>query len=192
MTEDAALIVLTHQGRIHTLLGPDGPVPYLAVEVDSVSTSPYRIQTVIPRREYHLADGMGTPIVSAIEDIVAVKPFALPGDIKVNDKVLHRDKDKSWRKEEMRVTQITERYECVLRNDEGDTCSVLLDRDIKAMTPGTKLHKKPKKTSGSGAGRPRKATIAQPDAGPSVAAHGFTPVPTAHVPPAQPDNQEGV
>ncbi len=165
MSEDAALIVLTHQGRIHTLLGPDGPVPYLAVEVDSASASPYRIQTVIPRREYHLADGVGAPIMAAIEDIVAVKPFTLPGDIKINDKVLYRDKDKSWRKEEMRVTRVAERYECVLRNDEGDTCSVLLDHDIKAMTPTVKPGAKSKKT-GVQTRRPRKvaSTPAAPQA----------------------------
>ncbi|MHB8252197.1 MAG: hypothetical protein ACYDEV_00500 [Acidiferrobacter sp.] len=181
MSEDAALIVLTHQGRIHTLLGPDGPVPYLAVEVDSAGASPYRIQTVIPRREYHLADGAGAPIVAAIEDIVAVKPFALPGDIKVNDKVLYRDKDKSWRKEEMRVTQVAERYECVLRNDEGDTCSVLLDHDIKAMTPAVKPGAKPKK-AGVQTRRPRKVastSAATPAPSPELASPQATAAGTA-------------
>jgi hypothetical protein len=187
MPDDVALIVLTHAGRVHTILGPDGPVSHTVVEVDGQSQSPYRLQTVIPRRDYHLA-GTETdaPIVAALDDIVAVKPFAVPGDIKVNDKVLYRDADGHWRKDELRVTAIRERYECVLRNEDGDTCSVLLDQDIKAMMPAAKAGAKAK-TTGRRAGRPRKASAAQPDAAPSVPLRGFTPVP---VPAAQPDTRE--
>ncbi|MHB1751665.1 MAG: hypothetical protein ACYCTF_02995 [Acidiferrobacter sp.] len=130
------------------------------------------------------------PLVVTLNDIVAVKSFALPGDIKVNDKVLYRNPDGHWRKDELRVTAIRERYECVLRNEDGDTCSVLLDHDIKAMMPGTKLSKKPKKAPGSRAGRPRKGTSAQPDAAPSLSPHGLTPASTTPVPAAQPDTHE--
>ena len=190
MPDDVALIVLTHAGRVHTILGPDGPVPHTVVEVDGESQSPYRLQTVIPRRDYHLA-GTETdaPIVAALDDIVAVKPFTLPGDIKVNDKVLYRDPDGTWRKDELRVTTIQERYECVLRNEDGDTCSVLLDHDIKAMMPATKAGAKAK-TTGRRAGRPRKASTTQRDAAPAVSKHEFTPAPTAPVPAAQPDTRE--
>ena len=190
MLDDVALIVLMHAGRVHTILGPDGPVPHTVVEVDGESQSPYRLQTVIPRRDYHLA-GTETdaPIVAALDDIVAVKPFALPGDIKVNDKVLYRDTDGTWRKDELRVTAIQERYECVLRNEDGDTCSVLLDHDIKAMMPATKTGAKAK-TTGRRAGRPRKAADSKRDAAPTVSTHGFTPAPTAPVPAAQPDTRE--
>ena len=190
MLDDVALIVLTHAGRVHTILGPDGPVPHTVVEVDGESQSPYRLQTVIPRRDYHLA-GTETdaPIVAALDDIVAVKPFALPGDIKINDKVLYRDPEGTWRKDELRVTAIQERYECVLRNEDGDTCSVLLDHDIKAMMPATKTGAKAK-TTGRRAGRPRKASTTQRDAVPAVSKHEFTPAPTAPVPAAQPDTRE--
>ena len=190
MLDDVALIVLTHAGRVHTILGPDGPVPHTVVEVDGESQSPYRLQTVIPRRDYHLA-GTETdaPIVAALDDIVAVKPFALPGDIKINDKVLYRDPEGTWRKDELRVTTIQERYECVLRNEDGDTCSVLLDHDIKAMMPATKTGAKAK-TIGRRAGRPRKAADSKRDAAPTVSTHGFTPAPTAPVPAAQPDTRE--
>ena len=190
MPDDVALIVLTHAGRVHTILGPDGPVPHTVVEVDGESQSPYRLQTVIPRRDYHLA-GIETdaPIVAALDDIVAVKPFALPGDIKINDKVLYRDPEGTWRKDELRVTAIQERYECVLRNEDGDTCSVLLDHDIKAMMPATKTGAKAK-TTGRRAGRPRKASTTQRDAVPAVSKHEFTPAPTAPVPAAQPDTRE--
>jgi hypothetical protein len=187
MPDDVALIVLTHAGRVHTILGPDGPVPHTVVEVDGERQSPYRLQTVIPRRDYHLA-GTETdaPLVAGLDDIVAVKRFAVPGDIKVNDKVLYRGPDGTWRKDELRVTAIRERYECVLRNEDGDTCSVLLDHDIKAMMPVGKVGTKVKKT-GPRAGRPRKASTTQPDAAPSVSAHGFTPAP---VPAAEPDTHE--
>lgn len=190
MPDDVALIVLTRAGRVHTILGPDGPVPHTVVEVDGESQSPYRLQTVIPRRDYHLA-GTETDaaLVAGLDDIVAVKRFAVPGDIKVNDKVLYRGPDGTWRKDELRVTAIRERYECVLRNEGGDTCSVLLDHDIKAMMPAAKAGGKAKKT-GPRAGRPRKASATQPDATPSVAPRGFTPVPTAPVPAAQPDTRE--
>ena len=191
MPDDVALIVLTHAGRVHTILGPDGPVPHTVVEVDGESQSPYRLQTVVPRRDYHLVSEGNTdaPLVATLNDIVAVKPFALPGDIKVNDKVLYRDPDGTWRKDELRVTAIQERYECVLRNEDGDTCSVLLDHDIKAMMPVARVVAKAKKT-GSRAGRPRKASAAQPDAAPAVSKHGFAPAPTAPVPVAQPDTYE--
>ncbi|MHB8254139.1 MAG: hypothetical protein ACYDEV_10690 [Acidiferrobacter sp.] len=158
--EVATLIVITHKdhahkGMIHSILGSDGPIPYLAIEVDTTSTSPYRIQAVIPRREYHLAGVAGAPLIAALEDLAAVKPFMSPGDVKVNDKVLYRNADKVWQKEEFRVTQIIERFECVLRNNEGDTCSTLLDHDIQALMP-PKTGKKPKKGAIQ-AGRPRKS-----------------------------------
>ena len=189
MLDDVALIVLTHAGRVHTILGPDGPVPHTVVEVDGESQSPYRLQTVVPRRDYHLVSEGNTdaPLVATLNDIVAVKPFALPGDIKVNDKVLYRDPDGTWRKDELRVTTIQERYECVLRNEDGDTCSVLLDHDIKAMMPVVKVGAKAKKT-GPRAGRPRKASTTQRDAAPPVSAHGFTPA--SSVLAAQPDTHE--
>ncbi|MHB1751664.1 MAG: hypothetical protein ACYCTF_02990 [Acidiferrobacter sp.] len=41
MLDDVALIVLTHAGRVHTILEPDGPVPHTVVEVDGESQSPY-------------------------------------------------------------------------------------------------------------------------------------------------------
>lgn len=191
MPDDVALIVLTHAGRVHTILGPDGPVPHTVVEVDGESQSPYRLQTVVSRRDYHLVSEGNTdaPLVATLNDIVAVKPFALPGDIKVNDKVLYRDPDGTWRKDELRVTAIQERYECVLRNEDGDTCSVLLDHDIKAMMPATKAGAKAK-TTGRRAGRPRKAADSKRDAAPTVSTHGFTPAPTAPVPAAQPDTRE--
>lgn len=141
MPGTAALIVLTHEGRIHTILGPEGPVPYLAVEVDSVSGSPYHVQTVIPRREYHLEDGVGAQIVAASEDIAAVRPSLCPAIPRSTTRFCTATKEKVRHKEEMRVTQVVERYECVLRNDEGDTCSVLLDHDIRVKASG----KKPKK-----------------------------------------------
>lgn len=166
MLEETPVIVVTCQGRIHTLLGPDGPIPYSVVDVESGApeTSPYRIQTVIPRRAYVVRGPSDTEDqeVSA-DDIAAVKRFALPGDIQAKDRVLVRDTDKAWHKEECTVVRVVDRFEYVLRTDEGDTCAVVLGHNILAVKP-PKPVKKPKKTAdGASPGR-RGAIPAQPAA----------------------------
>ena len=147
MLKEMPVIVVTCQGRIHTILGPDGPIPYSVVDVESSApdTSPYRIQTVIPRRAYMVrgSGGMAEQEVSA-DDIAAVKRFALPGDIQAKDRVLVRAADKTWCKEEYEVVGVVDRFEYVLRNGEGDTCAVVLAHNILAIAP-PKSVKKPKK-----------------------------------------------
>lgn len=166
MSEEAALIVVTCQGRIHTILGPDGPIPHSTVEVDGEvpATSPYRIQTVIPRRAYMVRGpgGMAEQEVSA-DDIAAVKRFALPGDIQVKDRVLVRGADKTWCKEDYEVVRIVDRFEYVLRNDDGDACAVLLDHNILEIAPPKPVKKPKKRADGASPGRRgRTAGTAQP------------------------------
>ncbi len=156
MPEGSPLIVVTRQGTIHTLLGPDGPIPYSVVDVagGGLETSPYRIQTVIPRRAYVVRGprDTGDQEVSA-DDIAAIKRFALPGDIQVKDRVLVRDADKTWRKEEHEVVGVVDHFEYVLRNDEGDTCAVVLDHNILAVAPPKPVKKPKKKAEGAAPGR---------------------------------------
>ncbi len=168
MPEGSPLIVVTCQGHIHTILGPDGPIPYSTVDVEGEvpATSPYRIQTVIPRRAYVVRGPGDTEDqeVSA-DDIAAVKRFALPGDVQVKDRVLVRDADKAWRKEECEVVRIVDRFEYVLRNDAGDTCAVVLDHNILAITPPKPVKKPKKRADAASPGRRgRPAGMVQPAA----------------------------
>ena len=113
-----------------------------------------RIQTVIPRRAYVVRGPRDTEDQEvSVDDIAAVKRFALPGDIQVKDRVLVRDTDKTWRKEEHEVVRVVDHFEYVLRNDEGDTCAVVLDHNILAITPPKPVKKPKKRTDGAAPGR---------------------------------------
>lgn len=144
----AGFIAITHKGTVVSLLGPDGPLYCASIEVSPLesggpvsgieinpqdSTSPlYRIEAVIPKREYildrHGADS-GATIDVPLDDIVPVAKSATPKDIKVGDEVLYRD-DKGWHSETAVVADIRYRFEHLIRDRSGKVFSVIFDRDI--------------------------------------------------------------
>ena len=141
----SGFIAITHKGAVVSLLGPDGPVCCATLEVDpecdrSMScaeitpggSSPYRIETVIPKREYVLAkqgSDSGVMIDAAFEDVAPLARTVAPRDIKVGDEVLYRD-ETGWRSETALVADIRCRFEHLIRDNQGKVFSVVLNRDI--------------------------------------------------------------
>ena len=124
-------IAITNNGSVISLLGPDGPVPCAGIEVDSPDSemSPYRIEAVLPKREYVLEQKSGDSIDAAFEDVVPLARTVALRDIKVGDEVLYRD-EAGWHSETASVVDIRYRFEHLVRAGSGKVFSVVLDHDI--------------------------------------------------------------
>ena len=64
-----------------------------------------------------------------------------------------RDANKVWHKDEHKVVRVVDHFECVLRNDEGDTCAVVLAHNILAITPPEPVMKPKKRPNSPSPGR---------------------------------------
>ena len=184
----SGFIAITHKGAVVSLLGPDGPVYCATLEVDlehnhsvpcaevvpqGSGSSPYRIETVIPKREYILANqeidaNSGAMIDAAFEDVAPLTRTAVPRDIKVGDEVLYRD-ETGWHSETALVADIRYRFEHLIRDNQGNVFSVVLDRDIlngahgeEKATPKTRKGGRKRRVRATTSGTPETAPATEP------------------------------